>query len=328
MNCCAPSLVSPPTQPSAQNGEARSALWSTAAALVLALIFSFYYLHHTFVMNEADPRLLAEFRGHRPYQARVLMPVLIHFGVRWTTLDVARCYQILLIGFSMGLFTVFKIYLGQFCAPRAARWLALVLIWPLFAFYSHKWFYLYDVPAVFFATLGLLLMAQKRWKLYLLVFTLATLNRESSAFLVLACVLTSWKTVPRRAFLSILAAQIGIWLGVRALTMWLFAGNAGQSFELHWAYNLASARQLLTSPWPLTLGSAIVTFVFLWVLGALTQRAQPDFLRRTRGVVWPFLALMSVVGVMSETRLYSELIPFLLAPALVGTFNVISQRLS
>lgn len=296
--------------------------------MILALLFCLYYFAHTVVMNEADPRLLAQFAGNRPYQARILVPFLAHWGARLSPLDLVTCYQLLLLAFTMGLFAVFGAYLRQFCEARAARWLALGLAWPLFAFYSHKWFYPYDVPAVFFATLGLLLMAQGRFALYLVVFTLATLNRETSAFIALAFVLTQWKGLPRRDFWRILAAQIGIWLTLRATMALLFASNAGKVVEWHWGDNVNAARQLLSAPWPLALGSAIVTFAVLWIAGAATKRAQPEFLQRTRGVIWPFLVAMSIVGVLTETRLYSELIPILLAPALVGTFNLFSQRLS
>lgn len=291
--------------------------------VVLALAFSLYYLQHTFVMNEADPRLLAQFRGNRPYQLRILMPLLAHWGAQFTPLDLVRCYQLLLMGFSVAFFGVFRVYLRQFCAPRASWWLSLALAWPLFAFYSHKWFYPYDVPAAFFAALGLLLMVQRRWALYLAVFALATLNRETSAFLTLAFVLTLWDAVPRRQFALLVASQIGIWIALRAFLSWSFASNAGRPIEWHFADNLSDLARLFTAPISFALGAAIATLVALWAVGAATRRAQPQFLRRASGVVWPFLAAMSVVGVWSETRLYSELIPLLLAPALIGAFHSI-----
>ena len=303
---------------------ARERLWVMALGALLALAFCAYYLKHTWVMNEADPRLLAQFKGNRPYQLRILMPLLVHWGTQFTGLDVARCYQLLLIGFCLAFFRVFTVYLGHFCAPRAANWLGLFLVWPLFALYSHKWFYLYDVPAAFFATLALLLLVQRRFALYLLVFGLATLNRETSAFLTLAFALALWDVLPRRRFVALVAAQVGIWLVLRALLSHLFAANPGKPIEWHIADNLSAMAGLFRAPIPLALGSALVTLFTLWMMGIATRRAQPEFLRRARGVFWPFLALMSGVGVLTETRLYSELIPILLAPALIGTFNLIA----
>jgi len=307
----------------------REALWAALAGALLALAFSAYYLGHTVVMNEADPRLLAEFRGHRPYQLRILMPFLAHWSAHFTGLDLVRCYQILALGFSVALFAVFGAYLRVWCAPRAARWLALTVALPLFAFYSHRWFYPYDVPAIFFATLGLLLMAQRRFAFYLLVFTLATLNRETSAFLILIWVLALRDGAPhpltRRVFWGILVAQIGIWLTIRLVLSHLFAGNAGATFELQWSNN---ARDLLAY-WnyvDFELGAATLMLIGLWFLGWATRRYQPAFLCRARGAFWPFMGLMSIVGVLVETRIYGELIPILLAPALIGIWNWTQAR--
>lgn len=326
---------SPAIQPASENRiaapplsesefSARERMWVTALGAFLALAFCAYYLKHTWVMNEADPRLLAQFKGNRPYQLRILMPLLVHWGTQFTPLDVARCYQLLLMGFSLAFFRVFSLYLGQFCAPRAANWLGLFLAWPLFALYSHKWFYLYDVPAAFFATLALLFLVQRRFSLYLLIFALATLNRETSAFLTLAFALTLWDAFPRRRFVALLAAQIGIWLVLRALLSHIFASNPGKPVEWHLAENYSALAGLFNAPISLALGSALVTLLALWAMGMATRRVQPEFLRRARGVFWPFMALMSLVGVLTETRLYSELIPILLAPALIGFYNLLS----
>ncbi|PQV63997.1 hypothetical protein B1R32_10722 [Abditibacterium utsteinense] len=309
----------------------REKLWVMSLSALLALAFSTYYLKHTFVMNEADPRLLAQFRGNRPYQLRILMPLLAYLGARFTPLDAVRCYQLLVMAFSVAFFRVFSVYLQQFCAPRAAGWLSLILAWPLFAFYSHKWFYPYDVPAAFFATLGLLFMVQRRWALYLIVFFLATLNRETSAFLTLAFTLTLRDALPKRHFAALLASQIAIWVALRGFLSWIFASNGGSPIEWHLADNwneLAGLfhypSALAGYPAPLALVCAFATLVVLWVTGVATRRVQPEFLRRARGVFWPFLAAMSGVGMLTETRLYSELIPILLAPALIGVYNLIS----
>lgn len=323
-----PSASLAPSDARASLFGSREALWATLGGVVLALAFSVYYLNHTFVMNEADPRLLAEFDGNRPYQLRILVPLLAHWGARLTPLDVVRCYQILLMGCSVALFTVFGAYVRHWSASRAASWLSLTLALPLFAFYSHKWFYPYDVPAVFFTTLGLLLMAQRRFTLYLAVFTLATLNRETSVFLTLAFVLTLWDALPRRRFAVLVASQIAIWLALRGFLSWMFALNPGHPVEWHYTTNWNALTHLFSAPPTLALASAMVALVGMWAIGAATRRFQPAFLRRASGVFWPFMASMSIVGVLSETRLYSELIPILLAPALIGILNLTRARTS
>jgi hypothetical protein len=301
----------------------RQELWGTVAGVGLVLAFSIFYLSNTLVLNEADPRLLSEFRGDRPYQLRVLIPALLFGATHFLSLPLVPCYQLLIIGFCVGLYGVFRSYLGQFCPPPVARWLAVALGPVLLVFYGSGWFYLYDIPATFFATLGLLLMVQRRWAFYLAMFTVATLNRESSAFLALAFVLTMAKTLPRSQFAALLGAQAAIWLVIRSVLSGLFAGSGGKPVEVQFSWNMGLLEALGRGRGPLGFALAVLLLVALGSIGVATRRFQTPFLSGSRGVVVPFLALMAVVGVLSETRLYGELIPFLLAPALVGMVGMV-----
>jgi hypothetical protein len=317
---------SPGSLPTPMDRGARQELWVTVAGLGLVLVFSIVYLTNTFVLNEADPRLLSEFQGNRPYQLRILLPALLYGATHFLHWPLVPCFQLLLIGFCVALYGVFRSYLGQFCPPQVARWLAMALGPVLLVFYGSGWFYLYDVPATFFATLGLLLMVKRRWALFLAMFTIATLNRESSAFVTLAFVLTMAKTLPRRPFALLLGAQVAVWLAIRAVLNALLAGNAGKPVEIQFGWNMGLLEALVRGQAPLSFALAVLLLVIMGSVGVATRRFQAPFLAGSRGVVVPFLALMSVVGVVSETRLYGELIPFLLAPALVGMFGWNRER--
>lgn len=300
----------------------REALWAMVIGVVSMVAFCVFYLTNTQVINEADPRQLVEFQGQRPYQLRVLLPALLFGATHFLSLPLVASYQLLIIGFALALFATFRLYLGQFCSPRGARWLALGIVPALWVFYSHRWFYLYDIPAAFFATLGLLLLVRERWRLYLLVFAVATVNRESSALLVLAFALTQWQRLSGPQFLRLLVAQAGIWLVARGLLNRLFAANPGAPVEVQLSWNISMLRKaLFEGHAEFGFVMAVSLMLFLWITASVTSQYVPQFLRRARGVVVPFLALMTVVGVLTETRLYGEMIPFLLTPALVGLYG-------
>jgi hypothetical protein len=294
----------------------------TAVGVSAMVVFCFYYQTHTVVLNEARPEHLIEFQGHRPYQLRILVPALLHVATHFLSLPLVATSLLLTIACGVALFFVFRTYLAHFSTARAARWLALGIVPTLAICYSHRWFYLYDLPATLFATLGLLLMAQRNWNLYIGLFAIATINRESSALLVLAFALAMYKSLPRRHFALLLALQITIWLAIRGLIGRVFAESPGLPVEMQLWWNIKILRKvLLHGQMETGFLLTVALGLGLWMASSLTSSFVPAFLKAVRCVVLPFLCLMSVVGVLSETRIYGELIPFLLPPALVGLYG-------
>ena len=190
----------------------------------------------------------------------------------------------------------------------------------------------YDLPSVaFFATSIALIVADRTAWLYP-VFALATTNRESAIFLVLMFALyrsaelgsNGWRS--RRALTSV-AHVFGltlVWIAVRALLHHIYhppavPGEAVGGFEIHVRDNLG----YLFRPYYWT--SFLSLFGFTWLFIYAHWDDVPNAgIRRMLWIGPMYLVAMYIVGVLSEIRIFGELIPLyaiaftLLLRALVG----------
>ena len=174
----------------------------------------------------------------------------------------------------------------------------------------------YDLPSVaFFSVCLALIFADRIWWLYP-VFAVATLNRESTIFIVLLFLLyrsTEWTNLrwlsPR--VLTTVAHAGGlcaIWLALRIWLHRLFhpAPAMGQpvgGFEIHVLDNLG----YLLRPYYWT--SYLSLFAFTWVFVYARWRDVPEpGVRRMLWIGPVYLLAMYVVGVLSEIRIFGELI--------------------
>ena len=127
-------------------------------------------------------------------------------------------------------------------ALAAAGALALV---PIHFGYQN---YLYDFPGLALFTLGLVLVAERRWGLFYFLWPLGLLNKETFVLLTPVFVLGERARMPRARLLAHVGVQsasaIGLWLALG----WVFRGNAGGPLEWHLVRNLThlpAPRQLL-----------------------------------------------------------------------------------
>ena len=280
---------------------------------LLALIFGFYYLGHTVVLNLATPEMLAHFEAHKPYQMRVLMPLLL-LVLEKSGLEIVRGTQLITLASASAIGVTFILFLREFVGPKATR--LAFLVWPLlFLFFSHRWFYLWDLPSIAFLCLGLWLLQRQKWTIFGIALFFASLNRESSVLLILAFAATYFAPRDPKFWLRV-ALYSAIWLGVKLGVSVAFVGNRGPNIELHWNDNLA----FLTHPaaWPVLVWLSFLTLGAMLLASLLSWRDLPRLLRVSTLLSPLLLAVLLVVGVLSETRLLGETIPLLLPPLCVG----------
>lgn len=264
---------------------------------------------------------VAGFSGERPFQYRILIPALAHLMQAVLHVPILVGYQLLETVFLFLLFLAFRRYLAAFMPDRICRFATLALLYPLlwnYVLLGHV-YWPYDIPGIFFFVAGLVCLLEGRWNVYYPLFILATLNRETSVFLVLAYLLIAWKRQEPRRIAGHLLAQIGLWLAIKVLLNRLFAHSPGSftadMVHLNWLLltrilhgNFTFIRLL-----PLAMGGT-------WILIPLAWRRQPVVFKRLLWIIPPFIAGMTIVGVLDEVRIYNELIPILLAPALFSLY--------
>ncbi len=175
----------------------------------------------------------------------------------------------------------------------------------------------YDLPSVaFFAICMALIVADRTVWLYP-VFALATLNRESTIFLVLMLGLyrsaefgpAQWRSRRARNTYGHILGLTLVWIALRALLHHIFhppdiPGAEVGGFEIHVFDNLG----YLLRPYYWT--SFLSLFGFTWIfIYAHWSDVPHTGIRRMLWIGPVYLVAMYIVGVLSEIRIFGELIP-------------------
>ena len=190
-------------------------------------------------------------------------------------------------------------------------------------------YYPYDMPAAVF-TLALALVMFSRlgkaeppgWRGfagYLALFALATVNRETTIFLLPFFALLFWKRLPPTRWLGLLVLQIAIFCAVELPLHWLFAGPANpkanlpvSQYEGHLFDNLA----FFSTPLYLLIGltrfaGGLYLPVLLW-----RRCLDPRIARALLGFCLPLAVFAMIVGRLQEHRIFVEIVPLIWIAAL------------
>jgi hypothetical protein len=177
---------------------------------------------------------------------------------------------------------------------------------------------LYDLPALALFTLGLALVAARRFWLYLLVFAVCVLNKETGLLLTLVWAVSEVHERKLRPGQLVFGAglQIGFWVIVRGFLFSYFRNNPGEAIALHLFRN---ARVLavpgnwflfrpVTNWLVLPMGFNLL-YVFGFVASLVALRRAPRFLKDAFWVAVPLFVLTWLFGNVDEMRVYYELLP-------------------
>lgn len=292
------------------------AFWPMFYALGAALFTAFYF-QPPINAPGASLESLTALRGATPYQYRVLLPLLARGIQAVTPLSIITVYAALTFVFVFVLLLAWREYLRPVFGDSAEVY-ALAMLYPLLWNYVvvSGFRYPWDVPAIAFFAVGLVLLRRDDWRFYYLAFFFACLNRETSCFLVLAFALLQWRLISTWRWLLHIAAQSAIWLAVKLILTRAFLHNPGEKvFENHLAGNLDFVARMLRHPLD-SLDWTLLTFGWMLILITLGWRKVPADWKRLLLIAPPFLSGMMVVGDFGQIRIHNELVPILLAPAL------------
>ncbi len=277
----------------------RILFWTIAAPMV----FTVYWLYMRFFCWHNFYYLLGDM-PKRPYVYRALTIYIIKALSLVASYSVETYAHILIfisfVGFLISIRAMASFYWNEMQREFITALSAFALM-PLMFENEH----IYDIPALFLFTLALALMQRERWKTFLWVFTLASLNKETSILLTVVFGAVYWKQRDRK-FWSLSAAQIAIYSVVRAAVMFAFRSNPGVVMETHFFLHVSAI-------WRNPVGSLIL-FAFLgFVLYAISKgfKTSPLFLRRAI-VILPILYILYLVGgAPFEIRVFYEAFPII-----------------
>jgi hypothetical protein len=172
----------------------------------------------------------------------------------------------------------------------------------------------YDLPSLFFFCAGLYLLVTRRPLVLVPLIAVATLNRETSLFLIgFYLVFEAFRRADRQrraAVLAYAAGMLAAWVVMRLVVLHLYGHNpvaaASRLADLKLWQNLS----FMVKPqhWP---AFASVFGFTLPIVVVYRRYLEPDFLRRGLIVVAMWFGLMLFVGVLIEIRIFGELISYM-----------------
>ena len=162
-------------------------------------------------------------------------------------------------------------------------------------------------------------------RLFIVLFVVATLNRETTCFLTMAYLFLSVGHERPLRIAGNVVAQTALWVVVKAALASLYVSNTPLDVETGGLFS----GMVVRSAWILTSVPGVVYILFVTMGGLagvallLRDRVADARLRRVMWIVPPFLAGMAIVGELMEVRIYSELIPLVAAALVLAVRSVV-----
>lgn len=267
--------------------------------------------------------------AYTPFQFRALMPFLLKTFYSFAPIGVrplVMWYEsILFAGIVLGTYHFGRaVGLSYRKAALAGACYALVvpflfLVQPLSRFY-----YPYDSASALFWTLALIAVATRRHWVFLLIFAIGLLNRESLVLVFLLALAYNWKRMAIRDYVLFAGAGIVLFLAAKAFLFNLYGNNPGagfasldqdimqkglpRSFETSRLY--ANLMLFRSAESVLLIAS---TLGFLWIPVLLFRnRIESELLRKSTYLIPISFLIMMVVANIDEGRVFCELAPIVL----------------
>lgn len=299
--------------------------------LLLIVSFSTMIVCYGAIFNSYlfEPELYLTHAYSKPFVMRVLPVWAMNFFYAQTGYDYITIFRYLDIGaLSLSGWLFYK-YVNSFFENEPLSKILALSIYFIIPFnmlmprYLPLW-YPYDSFGLLFLTAGLYFVRTHQLRLFYLVLFLGTFNRETTIILVGVFASVFWRVLPMRQMFSHLVVQISLWVGIKLFLGAYFADHSGQLFEPSLMNNVHFITQLQL--YNLGLGDLerVFRYVFLFsnfgftylVIIFFWNKLDDLFLRRVTFSAIPFFVSIVFVGNLFEFRLFGELIPFVLMPAI------------
>ena len=210
-----------------------------------------------------------------------------------------------LLGFFWSLRYLFRsLYRAPVIYTDIVSLAALIALPYCFKYYSH----LYDFPTLFLFTLGLGLMCNKQWGLYMIVFILGCLNKETAILLTLLYAVHYRQRMDKAEFKKLLLLQVFMFLFIKSMLTVIFIHNPGTVVEFHlFDHNLQLLGLYPAKTIALWMGIAAVVMVLLFHHWS----DKPQFLRDGIWICIPLVCCILLFGFVDELRDYYEIYPII-----------------
>ncbi|MBI5715312.1 MAG: hypothetical protein HZC38_18095 [Chloroflexi bacterium] len=265
---------------------------------------------------------LISFTAHNPYQQRFLISLLGNFISRFFPTPNITVFGILEGIAVFLLLLAFREYLIIAFRPHkplsqgVADLLGFTILLPLSFNYIilSTQYYPSDIFSITLFVLGLIAIISQQWAFYFVIYIFAALNRETGIFLSISLLLICFRAISSRRLLPLFFLSLSLSLLIKSGLLFLFRANPGSLYEMHLEDNLKYLLGMFyLEAEPL---SRLMSFGGVWMLIPLGWHNSPLVFKKLLLILIPNFALNVVTGGTGEVRVYGELVPIILAPAL------------
>ena len=188
---------------------------------------------------------------------------------------------------------------------------------------------LYDLPSLALFTLGLALIAARRFRLYALAFAACVVNKETALLLTLVWAISEARRLKLKQLAFGVYLQVGFWLVVRGFIFWYFRNNPGEAIAVHLFRNAevlaVPGNWFLFRPvanWLVLPMGFNVLYVLGFIVSLFALKRAPRFLKDACWVVPPVFVLTWLFGNVDEMRVYYELLPIVTLVLFHGLYRL------
>jgi hypothetical protein len=291
--------------------------------LVVSLMFTGLYHQITIDWSGDDyaafVRLSQDYTFSVPlFRFRVLTPLLGRLLAYIVPVNLVWIFRALTTAFVFGSLVAYRKYLSNFMRADFATLFSIALIYPMIwnLCLLNRLCLPFDVPSVMFFILGCHFIYRRNWRAYYPVLALASLNRETSCFLIVVFLLSMWGEMNKRTLAAHLLAQVSLWMATKCLLYAAMGPDQRVLSTFRFGMNVQCLRDILVLQnnglkdlIKLALCCGGIYWFIPWLL-----HGQPRFVRRSLFAAVPFLCVAMVMHLIDEMRSYLEVIPLVLTP--------------
>ena len=200
-------------------------------------------------------------------------------------------------GFSISVRYLFSLfYKSSYWLGASVSVLALLGLPPMFQYTS----FIYDFPLLLLYTLGLIFLYKQEWKIFLIIFVIGCINKDTTILLTLIFFLYYKGKLSKDIFNKLLAAQLVIFVLIKIVLFILFKNNPGTFVE----FQLVDHNLRLVTEYNLTLAASLLGLI---VLVFYKWDEKPDFLKISLSALIPLIFLTFFLGYLDKLRDYYEI---------------------
>ena len=169
--------------------------------------------------------------------------------------------------------------------------------------------HIYDMTLLFFMSCLLRAMASERHMLYLLIFAVSCVNKETTILMSVAFAAVFFQRMETPRYVAMLAAQLVVFLAIYLILRVIFLHNPGSGVEVHWHEEFGYYRSHLRNGFMVAIFFIAIALFFILLTFRWSSKA--PFLRRAAVMIVPQMALVLYGAAPGEVRNLYEILPLI-----------------